>query len=139
MYTLQGKIRLTRHTLSTLDSHMVPNHTSPMVRVGKLSLASTRTKHAPTPRRSLEDQRQTGLAVGSKHALTPRRSLRDQRLTDPVIALGHFILPPSRQPWSRGGRFWPSGYTTTLAYWVYNTSMRSIHSILAHGDQPIGP
>jgi hypothetical protein len=34
---------------SMLDSHMVPNHTSPVVHVGNLSLVPTRMKHAPTP------------------------------------------------------------------------------------------
>jgi hypothetical protein len=33
MYTLYGKTRSTRHTL---DSRMVPDHTSPMIRVGNL-------------------------------------------------------------------------------------------------------
>jgi hypothetical protein len=73
MYTLQGKTRSTRHTLSTLDLHRVPNHTSHVVYVGNLSLVLTRTKHAPTPGRSLSDRRQT----------------------DPAIILGHLIPPPS--------------------------------------------
>jgi hypothetical protein len=46
MYTLQGKTWSTRHTLSTLDSRMVLDHTSPMVHVGNLSLVPTRTKNA---------------------------------------------------------------------------------------------
>jgi hypothetical protein len=96
-----GKIRSTRHMLSTLDSHMVPDHTSPMVHIGYLSLVPTRLKHAPTPVRSLDNRRQDG----------------------PIVALGHLILPPSQHPWSRGVRFRPSGYTTTLAYWAHITSM----------------
>jgi hypothetical protein len=96
---------------------MVPDHTSPVVHVGNLSLVPTRMKHASTPERSLCDQRQTGLA----------------------IALGHLILPPSQQPWSRGERFRPSGCTATFAYWAHNTSMRTVRSILACGGQPIGP
>jgi hypothetical protein len=55
MYTLQGKTRSTRHMLSTLDSHMVPDHTSLMFHVGNLSLVPTRMKQAPTPWRSLGD------------------------------------------------------------------------------------
>jgi hypothetical protein len=35
MYTLQGKTRPTCHTPSTLDLHMVPDHTSHVVRVGQ--------------------------------------------------------------------------------------------------------
>jgi hypothetical protein len=62
---------------------MVSDHTSLMTHVGNLSLVPTRMKHAPTPGRSLGDQRQTS----------------------PAIALGHLILPPSRQPYSRGERF----------------------------------
>jgi DNA-directed RNA polymerase subunit RPC12/RpoP len=104
-------------TLSTLDSRMVPDHTSPVVRVANLSLAPTRMKHAPTPERNLGDRRQTG----------------------PVIVLGHLIPPPSRQPWSRGERLRPSGDATTSAYWAHNTSIQSVCSILAHGGQPIGP
>jgi hypothetical protein len=116
MYTLQGKTRSTRHTLSTLDSRMVPDHTTPVVHVANPSLVPTRPKHAPVLRRSFGNRRQT----------------------DPVVALGHLILRPSRQPWRREERFWPSGYTATSAYWVHITSMRSIRSILAHGGQPIG-
>jgi hypothetical protein len=92
MYTLQGKIRSTRHTLFTLDPRRVPNHTSHVVHVGNISLVPTRSKQAPTPRISLGDQRQTGLAV----------------------VFGHLILPPLRQPWNRGERIRSSGYTTIL-------------------------
>jgi hypothetical protein len=97
--------------------HMVLDHISLVVHVDNLSLVPIRMKHAPTPGRSLDDRRQT----------------------DPAIILSHLIPPPSRQPWSRGERFWPSGDTTTSAYWAHNTNMRSIHSILARGGQPIGP
>jgi hypothetical protein len=38
MYTLQGKTRSTRHTLSTLDPCRVLNHTSHVVHVGNLLL-----------------------------------------------------------------------------------------------------
>jgi hypothetical protein len=82
-----------------------------------LSLAPTKSKQAPTPGRSLGNQRQTG----------------------PAVVLGDLIPPPMRQHWSRGERFWPNGYTTTLAYWAYIISMQSVHSILAHRGQPIGP
>jgi hypothetical protein len=68
MYTLQGKTRSTRHTLFMLDSRMVPDHTSPMVHVGNLSLVLTKMKHAPTPRRSLGDRRRTGPAVILGHS-----------------------------------------------------------------------
>jgi hypothetical protein len=93
------------------------DRTSHVVRVGNLSLVPTRMKYAPTPKRSRGDQRQSG----------------------PAVILDHLIPPPSRQPWSRGERFWLSGYTATSAYWVHITSMRSVHSILAHGYQPLGP
>jgi hypothetical protein len=102
---------------STLDSRMVLNHTSPVVHIGNISLVPTRRKHAPTLGGSLGDRRQTGS----------------------TIILGHLIPPPSRQPWSRGERFRPSGDIAISAYWAHNTSMRSVHSILAHGGQPIGP
>jgi hypothetical protein len=59
-----------------------------------LSLAPTKSKQAHTPGRSLGNQRQTGLA----------------------IVLGDLIPPPMRRPWGRGERFWPNGYTATLAY-----------------------
>jgi hypothetical protein len=90
MYTLQGKTRSTCNTLSMLDSCMVPL----VIHVVNLSLVPTRTKQAPTPGRSLGDQRQTG----------------------PAVTLGHLILPPSRQPWSKGERFRSSGYIATSAY-----------------------
>jgi hypothetical protein len=117
MYTLQGKTQSTCHTLSTLDLHRVSDPTSHVVRVGKLLLVPTRTKHVPTPGRSLSDRRQT----------------------DPAVDLGHLICPPSRQPWSRGERFRPNGYTATSAYWVHITSIRSMRLILAHGYQHFGP
>jgi hypothetical protein len=97
MYILQGKTWSTHHTFNTLDPHRVPDHTSHMVHVGNLSLVPMRMKHAPTHRRNLGDQRQTS----------------------PAVALGHLILPPSRQPWSRRERFRPSDYTTTSAYWAH--------------------
>jgi hypothetical protein len=117
MYILQGRARLTRHTLFTLDLHMVQDHTSPVVRVGNVSLVPTIMKQTPTPERSLSDQRQTG----------------------PTIALGHLILPPLWQPWSRRERFCLSGYTATPAYWAHNTIMRSVRSIHARGSQSTGP
>jgi hypothetical protein len=82
-----------------------------------LSLAPMKLKQAPTPGRSLSNQRQTG----------------------PAVVLGDLIPPPMRQPWSRGERFWPNGYTTTSNYWAHVTSMRSVHSILVHGGQSNGP
>jgi hypothetical protein len=50
-----------------------------------LSLAPTKLKQAPTPGRSLDNQRQT----------------------DPAIVLGGLILLPMRQPWSRERGFGP--------------------------------
>jgi hypothetical protein len=47
----------TGHTLSTLDPRRVPDHISHVVHIGNLSLVPTRSKHAPTPGRSLDDQR----------------------------------------------------------------------------------
>jgi hypothetical protein len=101
MYTLYGKPRSIRHMLFTLSSRMVPDHTSPVVRVGILSLVPTRMKHAPTLRRSLGDERQTG----------------------PAVISGHLIPPPSQQPWSWRESFRASGDTATLAYWAHNASM----------------
>jgi hypothetical protein len=72
MYTLHGKTRSTRPMLSTLDSRMVLDHTSPVVCVGNLSLVLIRTKQTPTP----------------------GRILGDRRLTDPTIVLGHLIPLP---------------------------------------------
>jgi hypothetical protein len=55
----------------------------------------------------------------SKQAPPPGRSLHDQRHTVPAVVLSGLILPPMRQPWSRGKKFWPSGYTDTSAYWAH--------------------
>jgi hypothetical protein len=74
----------------------------------------------------------------SKHAPTPGRSLGNQRQTVPAVVLGDLIPPAMQQPWSREERFQPNGYTTTSAYWAHITSMRSIRSILARGGQTIG-
>jgi hypothetical protein len=50
-----------------------------------LSLAPTKSKHAPTPGGNLGNQRQTG----------------------PVVVLGDLIPPPMRPPWSRERGFGP--------------------------------
>jgi hypothetical protein len=92
-----GETRSTCYTLFTLDSRRVSDHTSHVVHAGNILLVLTRLKQTPTPGRSLGDQRQTG----------------------PAVALGHHILPSSRQSWSRGERFQPSGYTATSTYWVH--------------------
>jgi hypothetical protein len=49
MYTQQEKTWSTHHMLYTLDSRMVPNHTSPVVCIGNLSLVPTRSKQALHP------------------------------------------------------------------------------------------
>jgi hypothetical protein len=40
-----------------------------------------------------------------EQALTPGRSLGNQRQTGLAVVLGHLILPPLQQPWSRGEKF----------------------------------
>jgi hypothetical protein len=47
--------QLTHHTLYTLDPCIILDHTSHVVHVGNLSLVSMRSKHVPTPERSLGD------------------------------------------------------------------------------------
>jgi hypothetical protein len=84
--------------LFMLDSRMVLDHTSPVVHIINLSQVPTKSKQATTSGRSLDNQRQTSIAV----------------------VLGGLILPPMRQTWSRGERFRPNGYTTISAYWAYN-------------------
>jgi hypothetical protein len=68
-----------------------------------------------------------------------RGSLGDRRQTGPAVVFCHLIPPPSRQPWSRGEMFQPSGEATTSAYWAHNISMQSVHSMLACGGQSIDP
>jgi hypothetical protein len=75
----------------------------------------------------------------SKQASTPGRSLGNHRQNGPAVFLGGLTPPSMRQPWSRGKKFRPNGYTATIAYWTHITSMRSIRLILARGGQPIGP
>jgi hypothetical protein len=43
----------------------------------------------------------------SKQAPTPRRSLGNQRQTSPAVVLGDLIPPPMRQPWSSERGFGP--------------------------------
>jgi hypothetical protein len=85
----------------TLQGKTWPTHHTPSTldlrMVLDLSLVSTKLKQAPTLERSLDNQRQTG----------------------PTIILGGLILPPMRQPWSSGKKFWPSGYIATSAYWAH--------------------
>jgi hypothetical protein len=95
---------------------MVPDRTSPVVHVGNILLVHTKSKQAPTPGRSLGDQRQT----------------------DPAITLGHLIPPPMRQPWSRGEKFCQVITQLHQLTGPINTSMRSIRSILTRGGQLIG-
>jgi hypothetical protein len=97
MYNLQGKLdQHGTHFSRSIHAWSPTIHLTWFV-YSNLSLVPMRSKHAPTPKRSLSDQRQTGLTV----------------------VLGHFIVPPPRQPWSRGERFLPSDYTATLAYWAH--------------------
>jgi hypothetical protein len=114
------KRKLKQHTMYT--SHSSPR--TPGVRFlwavlvrDNLLLAPTKSKQVPTSGRSLDNQRQTG----------------------PAVVLGGLILPPMRQPWSRGEGFRPNGYIATLASWAHITSIRLVRSILARGGQPIGP
>jgi hypothetical protein len=44
---------------------------------------------------------------------TLRRNHGTQCSLGMTVVLGHLILPPSRQPWSRGEKGRPSSYTTT--------------------------
>jgi hypothetical protein len=113
MYILHGKTWSIRHILSMLDSRRVTYRTTHVVYIGNLSLVPKRSKQTPTPRRSLGNK---------KHI-------------DPTVVLGCLIPPPFQQPWSRG---------EVLIKWLHNyigllgsyTSMRSVRSILAHGDNP---
>jgi hypothetical protein len=115
MYTLEGKTWPTHHVCFPLQSTQPSVHFLRAVPVrDNLSLAPTKLKQAPTPERSIDNQIQT----------------------DPTIVLGGLILPPMWQPWSRGERFLPNGYTTTSAYWDHITNMQLVRSILAHGVNP---
>jgi hypothetical protein len=63
-----GENSINTHTLFTLNSHMVPDHTSPVVRIDNLLLVPTRMKQAPTLGRSLGDRRQTGPVIVAQTA-----------------------------------------------------------------------
>jgi hypothetical protein len=62
----------------------------------------------------------------------------EDRLAQPSSWTTSFPLPHDSLGVG-GERFRPSEYTTTLAYWAHNTSIRSVRSILDHGYQPLGP
>jgi hypothetical protein len=51
-----GETQSIRHMLFTLDSRMIPDHTSLVIRVANLLLVPIRMKHVPKPRRSLGEQ-----------------------------------------------------------------------------------
>jgi hypothetical protein len=51
--------------------------------------------------------------MSSNWTPTPGRNLGTQWSPVLAVVLGHLILPPSRQPWSRGEKVRPSSYTTT--------------------------
>jgi hypothetical protein len=114
MYTLQEKTWSIRYTLFTLHPHRVPAHTSHVVHVSNLSLVHTRSKQAPTPERNLGNQKQTGSAV----------------------VLGCLILPPTRQPWSRGENVRRSGYTATSTYWAHIPAYDQYVQYLLAGANP---
>jgi hypothetical protein len=74
----------------------------------------------------------------SKQAPTPGRSFGDKRQSDLVVVLGHFILPLSQQPWSRGERFQPSDYTATSAYWAHIPACdRYVQCLLAEANPSV--
>jgi hypothetical protein len=79
-------------------------------RMATFRVVPTRSKQAPTPRRNLGDQKQTRLAV----------------------ILGHLILPPSAQPWSRERDF---GQVVTQLHCLTGPIYQ--HVILAHGANPL--
>jgi hypothetical protein len=82
----------TRHTHSTLGPCMALDHTYLMqYTYNNLLVVPMRSKQASTPERSLGTQWSPSLA----------------------IILGHLILPPSCQPWSRGEKVWSCSYTAT--------------------------
>jgi hypothetical protein len=115
MYTLQGKTRPTRHVCFLFQS----TH-------------ARRTLSTSSPR--------TWQPFTSSHEFkiwhTPRRSNDNQRQTGPTVVLGGFILPPMRQPSSREEWFRPNGYTVTSTYYAHITSMRSVCLILAREANP---
>jgi hypothetical protein len=96
MYIIQEKTRPTRRTFFTLDSHMVPDHTSLVVHVRNLSLVPTRMKYAPTPKRNLVNQRQTGPVIALDHLFfLPHNSLRvGERGFNQVVTQLHQLTGP---------------------------------------------
>jgi hypothetical protein len=123
MYTLQGKTRSTRHTLFTLDLHMVLDPTSHMVRVDNLSLVPTRTKQTSTPGRSIGDQRQTDMAVIlSRLILLPHDSLgAGKRGFSQVVTQLHQLTGPILPACE--------GYHTETSEWPQHSPCPSLPSV----------
>jgi hypothetical protein len=95
MYTPQGKPDTHGTYAFYASPHMPLVHFLRAVYVcGNLSHSPYKVETAPTPGRSLGTQRSLGSA----------------------IVLGHLILPPSQQPWSRGEKVQPSSYIATSIY-----------------------
>jgi hypothetical protein len=119
MYTLQGKTRPTRHTLSTLSMHMVQDHTYLIWSIYSNLLWDTdRFERIPQlPRKGLPTQ-------STAH-----------RLTDPRVRTK--FLSWANQ-WSSRRKPSSCRWPTTQLTGSTNTSMRSVRSILARGGQPIG-
>jgi hypothetical protein len=115
MYTLQGKPD--QHATRISHSVHVWSQTIHISRgqcIAIFHIAPTRSKQAPTLKRNIGNQRQTS----------------------PTIVLGGLILPLSWQPWSRGERFWLSGYIATSAYWAHIPAYDRYLQYLLTGANP---
>jgi hypothetical protein len=119
MYILQGKTRSTCYTLSTLDLHRVSDPTSHVVHVGNLLLVSMRMKHAPTPRRSLGDRRQTGPAVVLGHLIPLPHGILGvgERGFSQVVTQLHQLTGPISPACDRYVRYLLTGTNPSVLNW----------------------
>jgi hypothetical protein len=120
MYTLQGKIRPTRHTLSTLCPHMVYDHT--------YFTRSTYSNISYSHQQIWTDP------------LHPRRRAPDTIHSTPVVrSTGPYPASLPQQPIEQWGKVKLLLTTDYYAYRAHITGMQSVRSILARGGQPNGP
>jgi hypothetical protein len=120
MYTLQGKTWPTRHTLTMLSPRMVQYHAY----LTWSTYSNLSRSHQQSWARPLLLRKRASDTI---HSMPADRSV------------GPYPVSLLSQPLKQWGKVKHLLIAATRLTGPINTSMRSVHSILAHGSQPIGP